>query len=333
MGLEKFFDEDPSVGLSVQQQTEPVSLEQCLHAFTREEQLSGDEKYYCPKCATHQPATKKLQIWRLPPILIVHLKRFQFVNHRWIKSHKAVQFPYTDLDLTSYLAAIPCETLLRHQELKNATAAATAAVLADSLEEDDAPSPVAKHSSPSPTSTNLSTSCASSTTCPSSNGHPLNPKLTAADIVNGNESTRKRLESTSLITHPVRDEDLIDFHQHRLLPGYQNLDIAYNLYAAVCHSGIMGGGHYISYAKNPNGKWFYYNDSTCKEAGANQIEGQTAYMLFYERDGIDMKAYLPKIREPSTSSAESAISDTTAGKCQSVNGLNEDEDTKKCSIM
>ena len=64
----------------------------------------------------------------------MHLKRFQFVNHRWIKSHKAVQFPYTDLDLTSYLAAIPCETLLRHQELKNATAAATAAVLADSLE-------------------------------------------------------------------------------------------------------------------------------------------------------------------------------------------------------
>lgn len=31
-----------------------------------------------------------------------------------------------------------------------------------------------------------------------------------------------------------------------------------------CHSGIMGGGHYISYAKNPNGKWLYYNDSTCK---------------------------------------------------------------------
>ena len=52
-----------------------------------------------------------------------------------------------------------------------------------------------------------------------------------------------------------------------------------------------------------------------QEAGANQIEGQTAYMLFYERDGIDMKAYLPKIREPSTSSVESAISDmTTATK-------------------
>jgi len=342
--LEKFFEEDASVGLALQQQTEPVSLEQCLHAFTREEQLSGDEKYYCPKCATHQPAIKKLQIWRLPPILIVHLKRFQFVNHRWIKSHKAVQFPYTDLDLTTYLAAIPCETILRHRELKNNLY--SNATLSDSLE-DDAPSTTAKHSSSSPSSSTSSTSSTSSSSSsaptvavavpPSSTtshsstiGRP--PKLTRADIVNGNESTRKRLESTSLITHPVHDEDLIDFHQHRLLPGYQNLDIAYNLYAAVCHSGIMGGGHYISYAKNPNGKWFYYNDSTCKEAGANQIEGQTAYMLFYERDGIDMKAYLPKIREPSTSSVESAISDTTTATKSVVNGV-EDDDPKKCSIM
>lgn len=69
----KVYDEDPSVAQALQQQTEPVSLEQCLKAFTREEQLSGDEKYYCTKCATHQPATKKLQIWRLPPILVLYL--------------------------------------------------------------------------------------------------------------------------------------------------------------------------------------------------------------------------------------------------------------------
>lgn len=31
-----------------------------------------------------------------------------------------------------------------------------------------------------------------------------------------------------------------------------------------CHSGVLGGGHYTSFAKNPNSKWFYYNDSTCK---------------------------------------------------------------------
>lgn len=31
-----------------------------------------------------------------------------------------------------------------------------------------------------------------------------------------------------------------------------------------CHSGIMGGGHYVTYAKNPNRKWYCYNDSSCK---------------------------------------------------------------------
>ncbi|XP_046459200.1 ubiquitin carboxyl-terminal hydrolase 32-like isoform X2 [Daphnia pulex] len=311
--LEKVFDEDPSVAKAVHQQTEPVSLEQCLQAFTREEQLSGDEKYYCPKCATHQPATKKLQIWRLPPILIVHLKRFQFVNHRWIKSHKAVQFPHNNLDFTEFLAAIPSETLVRHRQ-KVASSTPPNGIVDSANDESNGDDMNPK----------LSTSSTSY-----SNGHPPN----LSEVINGNESTRKRLESTSLMTHPVHDEDLIDFHQHRLLPGYNKLDITYSLYAAVCHSGIMGGGHYISYAKNPNGKWFYYNDSTCKESSANQIEGQTAYMLFFERDGIDMKAYLPKLREPSTSSAESANSDSTAGKgTPAVIGL-EEEDGKKCCIM
>ena len=56
---------------------------------------------------------KKLQIWRLPPILIIHLKRFQCVNSKWIKSHKIVDFPISGLDFTDYLAAVPAETLKR----------------------------------------------------------------------------------------------------------------------------------------------------------------------------------------------------------------------------
>ena len=35
-------------------------------------------------------------------------------------------------------------------------------------------------------------------------------------------------------------------------------------YLPQCHSGIMGGGHYVTYAKNPNRKWYCYNDSSCK---------------------------------------------------------------------
>lgn len=35
---------------------------------------------------------------------IIHLKRFQFMNGRWVKSHKIVKFPFRDFDPTNYLA-------------------------------------------------------------------------------------------------------------------------------------------------------------------------------------------------------------------------------------
>lgn len=81
-------------------------------------------------------------------------------------------------------------------------------------------------------SNDISTKHSISSSVPYSNGHPPNIR----EVITGNESTRKRLESTSLITHPVHDEDLIDFHQHRLLPGYNKLDITYSLYAAVVNN-------------------------------------------------------------------------------------------------
>jgi len=34
---------------------------------------------------------------------IVHLKRFQFHNGRWVKSHKIVKFPFRDFDPTNYV--------------------------------------------------------------------------------------------------------------------------------------------------------------------------------------------------------------------------------------
>ncbi|PNF24310.1 hypothetical protein B7P43_G11887, partial [Cryptotermes secundus] len=115
---EKVYVEHESVALTRQQQSEPIDLDYCLEAFTKEEHLGEDEKYYCSKCREHQLASKKLQIWRLPPILIVHLKRFQFVNGKWVKSQKVVNFPFKDFDPTAYLASVPKHTVVRHRELE-----------------------------------------------------------------------------------------------------------------------------------------------------------------------------------------------------------------------
>lgn len=103
--------EDQSVPDSSRKLSESVPLNTCLDSFTKEEELSEDEKYLCSKCGSHQLATKKLQIWRLPPVLIVHLKRFQPVQGRWIKSHKVVDFPFKDLYPNRYLAEVPQKTV------------------------------------------------------------------------------------------------------------------------------------------------------------------------------------------------------------------------------
>jgi len=105
---------------------------------------------------------------------------------------------------------------------------------------------------------------------------------------------RSRQQSTSLMRHPIEDDNLKDYHEHRLVAGKDLMDISYNLYSMVCHSGVLGGGHYISYNKSQAGKWYCLNDSACKEIKEEAMEKGTAYMLFYEREGLSVSDYLPK---------------------------------------
>lgn len=58
------------------------TLEQCVQEFTKEEILDGEDKWKCPRCRSEQRAKKKIDIWKLPSVLIVHLKRFEFTKTR-----------------------------------------------------------------------------------------------------------------------------------------------------------------------------------------------------------------------------------------------------------
>ena len=50
---------------------------------------------YCPQCKEHREATKQMSVWQLPPVLIIHLKRFSFDHsYTWRdKIDKLVKFP------------------------------------------------------------------------------------------------------------------------------------------------------------------------------------------------------------------------------------------------
>ncbi|XP_014496181.1 ubiquitin carboxyl-terminal hydrolase 8 [Vigna radiata var. radiata] len=83
---------------------ESVSIYKCLEAFLKEEPLGPEDMWYCPNCKKPQQATKKLDLWRLPEILVVHLKRFSYSRYLKNKLETFVDFPINNLDLSTYVA-------------------------------------------------------------------------------------------------------------------------------------------------------------------------------------------------------------------------------------
>ncbi|KAI0084467.1 hypothetical protein BDY19DRAFT_971275 [Irpex rosettiformis] len=80
-----------------------ITLQDCLDEFTKEEQLGEDDLWYCPNCKKHQQAIKRFDLWSVPDVLVVHLKRFS--NNRTLrdKIDTLVDFPLEGLDLTSMI--------------------------------------------------------------------------------------------------------------------------------------------------------------------------------------------------------------------------------------
>ena len=92
------------------------------------------------------------------------------------------------------------------------------------------------------------------------------------------------------------------------------------MYAMVCHSGVLGGGHYVSYSRTEEDKWYCHNDSACKEVPEANIDKSSAYILMYEREGLSLTDYMPD----------------TSGMRPDSGDLDEEFDIdfkKQCSIM
>lgn len=92
---------DPFMYLSLPISSRCNTLDDCLELYCEEELLEGDEMWYCPKCEAHVEATKKIDLWMLPPILIIHLKRFKFNSTgERLKIDKDIKYSLKDWDLS-----------------------------------------------------------------------------------------------------------------------------------------------------------------------------------------------------------------------------------------
>lgn len=94
-------DCDDSVVTNKRQDNMPLSIEHCMDMFTAKERI---QEAYCGRCKTHRPATKTMDLWRLPPLLVIQLKRFCYTQVSRRKLHHHVDFPLRGLQLESFVA-------------------------------------------------------------------------------------------------------------------------------------------------------------------------------------------------------------------------------------
>ena len=89
-----------------------IDLYDCLNLFNGEEKIE-DNIYYCNKCKKRVVINKKMDIYKEPYYLIIHLKRFKNgndINNNYIfnffnkiKNNAFIDFPIQNLDLTKYI--------------------------------------------------------------------------------------------------------------------------------------------------------------------------------------------------------------------------------------
>lgn len=93
---------EPFMYLSLPVTDSCTKLRDCLDLYLQEENLIGENQWYCEKCKEHVDATKKIDLWILPPILIFHLKRFKYDEYGKIGSKTAtvVEYPLQEWDLS-----------------------------------------------------------------------------------------------------------------------------------------------------------------------------------------------------------------------------------------
>ena len=75
--------------------------------YTSEERLGQDDAFFCPQCNKKREVVKKLGVWSVPDVLVVHLKRFRQSTRATNKLETMVNFPLDGFDMSPNMARAP----------------------------------------------------------------------------------------------------------------------------------------------------------------------------------------------------------------------------------
>ncbi|CAH9090015.1 unnamed protein product [Cuscuta europaea] len=100
---ETFFDLSPDI-------EQNSSITSCLKKFSSTETLNAEDKFFCDKCCSLQEAQKRMKIKKVPQVLVIHLKRFKYIEQlgRYKKLSYRVVFPL-ELKLSNTVEEVDTE--------------------------------------------------------------------------------------------------------------------------------------------------------------------------------------------------------------------------------
>lgn len=223
------------------------SVEEAIELFLRPELLNNENQWMCDQCKTKRDAIKGLKFSKLPYLLSLQLKRFDFdyATMNRIKLHNQVSFPKF-LDMNSYVSdesgARGRGKIARKMSLERHELEGQVQQMQQQLQ--DAKSDRMRRLSSMDET------------------QPLQFDADSVEQQGGRDSTTTSTEFDTW-SATFDPQDMIR----------RNGPHVYELYSVLIHSGSALGGHYYAYIKSlETGKWFNFNDSHVSEISDEELK-------------------------------------------------------------
>ena len=116
----------------------------------------------------------------------------------------------------------------------------------------------------------------------------INPMQIFQSFMSGTNPKCQMITMQTVDNNNRKNQRMIDFPLENLdmrkyIVGYDKESYMYDLYGICNHSGGSAGGHYTSYVKNANNKWYHFNDTNCNEINLGGLKTPLAYCFFYRK--------------------------------------------------
>ena len=82
----------------------------------------------------------------------------------------------------------------------------------------------------------------------------------------------------NIVDFPLTDMDMSKYYCYS-----RKEPVLYDCIGVCNHSGSVEGGHYTSFVKKQDNKWYHYNDSVIQQISDSSVVSEKAYCLFYRK--------------------------------------------------